>query len=188
MRAKAAENPNVQVLVRCVKFADDAQWHVAVATPVDQFVWTDLTTGVRTHMGAAISLVAQQLAMPPMTNRAFPPVLVLVSDGQPNDDFDQGLRELMALPWGIRAVRMAVAIGNDADHGVLTKFIGNPEIPVFQANNPEALARFITWVSTAVIQDVSQPPSQPHGSKPSGGVVITGRPDAAIAANTDHVW
>ncbi len=35
-----------------------------------------------------------------MGERALPPVLVLISDGQPNDDFDSGLKELLSKPWG----------------------------------------------------------------------------------------
>ena len=34
----------------------------------------------------------------------------------------------MDLPWGKKAVRVAIAIGEDADHEVLQKFIGHPEL------------------------------------------------------------
>ena len=64
-----------------------------------------------TDMGTALNLVAQQMKMPPMSDRALPPVLVLISDGQPTDDFQKGLDELMRQPWGKKAVRIAIAIG-----------------------------------------------------------------------------
>ena len=54
-----------------------------------------------------------------MQERALPPVLVLISDGQPTDDFEGGLRVLMAEPWGMKAVRLAVAIGGELDEGVV---------------------------------------------------------------------
>jgi uncharacterized protein YegL len=43
-----------------------------------------------------------------MEQRALPPVLVLISDGQPTDDFEAGLATLMAEPWARKAVRLAV--------------------------------------------------------------------------------
>ena len=69
--------------------------------------------------------VAAELDQPPMPDRALPPVLVLVSDGQPTDDFQGGLRELLGKPWGGKAIRMAIAIGRDADQEVLQKFINH---------------------------------------------------------------
>lgn len=160
MQRVADENPNAHVLVRAVKFASGAQWHVAQATPVAQFRWEDLKAGGQTDMGKALALVAEQLRMPPMTERALPPVLVLVSDGQPTDNFDAGLQALLHEPWGRKAVRIAIAIGADADLDVLQQFIGHPEIRPLQANNPEALVTYIKWASTAVLQSASSPASQ----------------------------
>jgi uncharacterized protein YegL len=160
MQRVADENPNAQVWVRAVKFASGANWHIAQATPMHEFKWADLKAGGHTDMGKALGLVAEQLKMPPMSDRALPPVLVLVSDGQPTDNFDSGLKQLMEQPWGKKAVRIAIAIGEDADHDVLQKFIGHPEIKPLQANNPEALVNYIKWVSTAVLQSASSPASQ----------------------------
>jgi len=118
-------------------------------------------------MGEALKLVADQLRIPPMAERALPPVLVLISDGQPTDDFEGGLRALLDLPWGKKAVRIAIAIGEDADREVLARFINNPEVPVLQANNPEALKKYIRWVSTVVLKTTSSPPSQVGGGASS---------------------
>jgi uncharacterized protein YegL len=160
MQKVADENPNAQVLVRAIQFASGAQWHISQPTPVDDFKWADLSAQGETDMGKALSMVADQLKIPPMTDRALPPVLVLVSDGQPTDDFNKGLRELMEQPWGKKAVRIAIAIGTDADHDVLQKFIGHSELKPLQANNPEALVKYIKWVSTAVLKSASAPASQ----------------------------
>ena len=160
MQKVADENPNAHVLVRAVKFSNGAQWHISQATPVADFKWADLTAGGTTDMGKALTMVAEQLKIPPMTDRALPPVLVLISDGQPTDNFAKGLAALMDQPWGKKAVRIAIAIGEDADLDVLQQFIGHPEIQPLRANNPEALVRYIRWVSTAVLQAASSPASQ----------------------------
>ena len=70
MQDVADENPNAQVLVRAVKFSDGAQWHVSQPTDIADFKWDDLNAGGVTSMGRALTLVADQLRIPPMTDRA----------------------------------------------------------------------------------------------------------------------
>jgi uncharacterized protein YegL len=185
----ADENPNAEVLMRVLKFSSGAQWHVSQPTPVADFKWTDLQTDGVTDMGRALNMVAEQLKMPPMTDRALPPVLVLISDGQPTDDFHKGLQALMNEPWGKKAVRIAIAIGEDADTEVLQKFIGHPELQPLQANNPEALVRHIKWVSTAVLKAASSPASQAAAAMTGGfNVPIPAPPAQAGTGTTGDVW
>jgi uncharacterized protein YegL len=181
MRKVAEDNPNAQVLVRAVKFSNGAQWHISQPTPVADFGWTDLTAEGETDMGKALQLVAEQLKMPPMSERALPPVLVLISDGQPTDDFESGLRALMEQPWGKKAVRIAISIGRDADPEVLQRFIGNPELKPLAANSPEALVKHIKWASTAVLKSASSPAS---GADTPAGTGAAGVPIPTVAPAT----
>ena len=187
MQTVAGENPNAEVLVRAVKFSDGAQWHISQPTKIDQFQWIDLHSSGSTSMGQALKLLADQLKIPPMTDRALPPVLVLITDGQPTDDFKSGLQALMNEPWGKKAVRIGIAIGSDADEKVLQDFIGNPEIRPLQANNSETLVHYIKWVSTAVLKAASAPPSQVNQSPNAGNVPIP-KPQAASQINSTDVW
>jgi uncharacterized protein YegL len=180
MQKVASENPNAQVLVRAIKFSTGAQWHISQPTPVEDFKWEDLQADGVTDMGRALSMVAEQLKIPPMSDRALPPVLVLISDGQPTDNFEKGLEELLAQPWGKKAVRIAIAIGADADFDVLQKFIDHPEIKPLQASNPEALVKYIKWVSTAVLKSASSPASQAAVASPTAtNVPVPAIPTAA---------
>ena len=160
MADAARNNPNAQVLIRTLKFSTGASWVTAAPVPIERFAWDDLDAEGVTDMGQAFKLLAAQLTIPPMTDRALPPVLVLLSDGQPTDDYKKSLEELMRLPWAKKAVRLAISIGHDADDSVLEQFTGNREL-VLQANNPQALVRMIKWASTAV-DVVSAPPSRPN--------------------------
>ena len=187
MQHAAEENPNAQVFVRAARFSDGAQWHMAAPTPVADFRWTDLKAGGMTDMGKAIRMVAEQLRIPPMSDRALPPILVLVSDGQPTDDYTGAVRDLLDLPWGKRAVRIAVAIGADADHDALQGFVANPEIPVLQANNAETLVNYIRWASTAVLKAASAPASRRLG-EPAPGNVPVPVPPAVSTPSTADVW
>ncbi len=127
MRDVAADNPNAQLLMRAIRFSSGAQWHDSQPIPVEEYQWTPLEADGVTDMGKALTEVAEQLTVENMPSRALPPVLVLISDGQPTDDYKSGLARLMAQPWGKKAVRIAIAIGQDADGEPLQEFIGNIE-------------------------------------------------------------
>lgn len=190
MQAVADENPNAEVLVRAIKFSNGAQWHISQPTPVTDFRWVDLAADGVTDMGKALSMVAEQMQIPPMTERALPPVLVLVSDGQPTDDFASGLKALLDQPWGKKAVRVAIAIGEDADLEILQKFLDHTELKPLQANNPEALMRHIKWASTAVLKAASSPASQAKdATSPVVNVPIAVPADAGTGPSTAaDVW
>jgi uncharacterized protein YegL len=193
MQKVADENPNAEVLVRAIKFSSGAQWHISQPTKVEDFKWEDLKAGGVTDMGKAFSMIAEQLKIPPMTERALPPVLVLISDGQPTDSYERGLQELMDQPWGTKAVRIAIAIGADADYDVLQKFIGHVEIKPLQANNPESLVNYIKWVSTAVLKSASSPASQSAAAVPGSNVPVPPVPTVAAVdddgpVTAEDVW
>jgi uncharacterized protein YegL len=188
MQDVAADNPNAQVMIRAIKFSTGADWHIAQTTPVEEFKWDNLTANGVTDMGLALQLVAEQLDVSQMPERCLPPVLVLVSDGQPTDDFTAGLNALMSKPWGRKSVRIGIGIGQDADLDVLQKFIGNPEIKPLQANNAEDLVKYIRWASTVVLQAASAPASQVKDQASSGGIVPIPQAPAASDIDDDDVW
>lgn len=188
MQETASENPNAQVLVRVVTFSDGAKWHVSTPTPVADFTWSPIEAGGLTDMGKALCLVAEQLKIPPMTDRALPPVLVLMSDGQATDDFGTGLKNLMAEPWGKKAVRLAIAVGEDADLDALTRFIGRGEIAPLQANNSAVLVKYIRWASTAVLKSASSPPRRPTGTETAGSSNVAIPAPPPTDSSADDVW
>src|SRR5207248_927228 len=95
----ADENPNAEVFVRVIRFSNGAQWHVSQPTEVHSFHWSDLNADGVTDMGKALTLAADALKVDKMPGRGLPPVLVLLTDGQPTDDFGTGLRQLLDEPW-----------------------------------------------------------------------------------------
>lgn len=157
MRAAAADNPENDVLVRVLRFADDVQWTVETPVPVDRFEWSDLTAGGETNMGAAFTALAQALTAEKMPGRQLPPVLVMLSDGLPTDDAEAGLGGLMKSAYGAKAIRIAVAIGSDADKTLLQSFIGHADMKPLQANSAETLVNRIKWAASAPMKAASAP-------------------------------
>jgi len=188
MQSIAQQNPFAELLVRAMQFSSGAQWIIPTPVHVEKFSWTDISANGVTDLGAALKLLASEMAIEKMGERALPPVLVLVSDGQPTDGWESGLAELMSQPWGKKAIRVSIAIGQDADEEVLKRFNGNPEIPVLHANNPDQLVQRIRWASTQVLQASIQPQSQPKG--PAGAIVPVPvpPPDTTGPSSGADVW
>lgn len=165
MKEEAANNPNAQLCVRTLKFSTGASWVEEKPIPIEEFVWNDLKVDeyAVTDLGTAFERIAMELEMPPMPKRALPPVIVLLSDGCPTDDWKKPLEKLQNMPWGRKAVKVAIAIGKNAERSVLEAFTGNCET-VFDANNPETLVHLIKWAST-IASEVSKPLTKPNDQK-----------------------
>ncbi len=170
----SAQNPHAVLLVRAIAFSTNARWHVAEPTEAADLEWDDLTAGGYTDLGAALRLLAPQLDVPPMPRRALPPAVLLVSDGLPTDDADEGLEALLATPWGAHAVRTTVAIGRDADIPGLQRFMGTDTQPL-TASNPEELVRCLRWASVhaglAASTAASGPVAVPKLPEPSSELI-----------------
>jgi uncharacterized protein YegL len=169
MKEAAKANPEATVYVRAIRFANEAEWHISEETPVDQFVWTDLTADGVTVMGKAMELLADKFKGMEQL-RALRPVIVLISDGEPTDDFTKGLDKLNAGPWGQKAVRIAIAIGSKANKQCLQEFTRDQTM-VLEAKNAAQLTDYIKWVSTALVNVVSKvTPNIPGTGKEPGRV------------------
>lgn len=78
-----------------------------------------------------------------MPKRGRLPVLVLISDGSPTDDFEKDLKDLFDQPWAKRAIRVGIAIGENADHDSLKRFINNSEFSILSLPNTDDILRKI---------------------------------------------
>jgi uncharacterized protein YegL len=194
MQTVARENPHASVYVSAIRFGDDAQW-LGDATPVFEYRWEDMEAGGVTALGEALTMVGDALDDPQVIDRALPPILALVTDGLPTDDFQAGLDHLLSKPWGRKALRIVVAIGEDANSNeareIFRAFVANDALRPFHANNPEALVEHIRWVSTAALKSVSSPASQiseaaAKGAK--GGAEPSLSLPAGPQADRDDVW
>ena len=104
MRSAADNNPNAQLLIRALQFSSGASWITSSPVPVEDYGWEDMDTNGLTELGKAFDLLAAQLSIPPMPERALPPVIVLLSDGQPTDDYKKSMEKLKKLPWFRKSV------------------------------------------------------------------------------------
>jgi len=100
-----------------------------------------------TAMGEALELLVRtrKADLVPKTGTTagdWRPMVFLLSDGVPTDDFDTGVREFKKLRWG---VRVACAV-NGADESTLNRFLDASDAP---AGYPDEAGTNLVHVSTA---------------------------------------
>lgn len=186
-----ANNPYAQMFVRAIKFGNGASWHPnSQPVAVENYQWTDLVAAGCTDLGAAIQLLATELVPEKIGRRALPPVLVLLSDGQPTDDWKTALTQFNASGWGKtgRTVRVAIAIGEDADTDVLAQFTGNKEL-VFKVDSAQQLKKVIRWASVELSRSASSGKSQVagQGAAPASAIPIPA-PPVLTTPPDDDTW
>lgn len=67
--------------------------------------------------------------------------MILFSDGVPTDDAKHSLEHLKVNSWYKAAIKIAVAIGDDANKDVLKEFVNNNSEAVLTVHNVEDLKR-----------------------------------------------
>jgi uncharacterized protein YegL len=143
------------VFVRVIAFATEPTWHVAEPTSPASLRWSPLASVERglTNMAPVFEMVAEALSPGQLERRALRPAVLLVTDGLPTDPperFDSALETLVSGRAGRAALRLAVAIGRDAKSEALTRFIGDPSVPVLVADNTDEIAERLVVASLAV--------------------------------------
>lgn len=121
-------------------------------TPAHQLPdFIPLTAGGMTPLGGALTLLSNMVEDKDcIPSRAYRPVVVLVSDGYPNDEWEGPFEHFTKGERSSKATRFAMAIGADADEAMLSAFANDPEAPLFRAENARDIHRFFRAVTMSV--------------------------------------
>lgn len=149
----AAESDlRASIQVAAFAFGHEAKLHIPLlAAEEAKAKWKPLQAKGGTPLGAALASLRVMLEdKAVLPSRSYRPTLVLVSDGQPNDEWQEPLKLLLESPRASKAVRMAMAIGPDADVSMLQSFLASPDAKVFQAHQAREIPKFFKWVTMSV--------------------------------------
>ena len=175
LRQAARKEPKATLYLNAIRFGDDARWLTERLTPVWEFEWADVEASGLTAFGTALTMVGEALQPPLILGRAFPPILLLITDGLPTDDFRAGLDNLLERPWGRRSLRLAVALGKQAENPeareFLQAFVSPGAPPIIQANGPSSLTHTLRWAATVALQSVCSPDARDDDRETAGFAV-----------------
>ena len=147
-------NADAEIKIAVLEFSNGAKWITPSPVPAQGFTWEYLNSGGMTDLGEACRQLNEKLSrnsfMSDITG-SFAPAIFLLSDGAPTDNYKPNLEALKQNNWFKKAIKVAVAIGSDANKEILAEFTGNSE-GVLTVHSPEALKKMIRFVSVTSSQ------------------------------------
>ncbi len=154
IRKVSAENADAAIKIAALSFSNGAKWLTPAPIDANDFTWSFLEADGLTDFGVACRELDEKLSRNAFMSDvagSFAPAIFLLSDGEPTDEYSRELDALKQNNWFRKAIKVAVAIGNDANTDVLAEFVGTRE-GVLTVHTPEALAKMIRFVSVTASQ------------------------------------
>ena len=158
IRSISASNADANIQIAVLKFSTNVEWITPAPEDVSTFQWKQLSAEGMTSFGEACFRLEQKLHKEEFMRDSagcFAPVFFLLSDGAPTDEYKSQLEALKNNNWFKKGIRVAVAIGDDADKNMLEEFTGNCET-VLTVHTPEMLRKVIRFVSVTASQVASK--------------------------------
>ncbi|MBE8232936.1 MAG: VWA domain-containing protein [Endozoicomonadaceae bacterium] len=152
-----------EINVAVITFGGEAVVHLDL-TPAHQIEQLEeLQASGGTPLGQACLLAKELIEnKEKLPSRSYRPVIILLSDGHPTDNYNSAFNELINSDRAQKATRLALSIGADADDSVLGDFNNDIEAPLFYAKNASEIHRFFRAVTMSVSNhSKSQAPNEP---------------------------
>ncbi|WP_458400430.1 vWA domain-containing protein [Mailhella sp.] len=150
------EKMEVEIRVSIITFGGKATLQLPF-TKASLVHFSPLQAEGGTPLGAALKIAKNIMEdRSSVPGRAYRPIAVLVSDGQPNDDWKSPLKDFISNGRSSKCDRMAIAIGSDADRNVLGLFVANTENPILTAHDAANIRESFKAVTMSVTQQVRQ--------------------------------
>ncbi len=154
---KQSSNTIVSIQVAIITFGGNAQIVLPLtdASQINPDCMNSVTANGGTPMGQAISLAKSIIEdKTKVPGRAYTPTVVVVTDGWPNDSWEQPLSDFISNGRTTKCDRMAMGIGSEAQNGpalnVLQRFISRPE-NLFGADDAAQISEFFRFVTMSTI-------------------------------------
>ncbi|MCL1994244.1 MAG: VWA domain-containing protein [Spirochaetes bacterium] len=159
IREVSDENADAQIKIAALEFSSGATWKTP-GGPIEaeKYRWDNLNADGVTDLGAACKALNEKLSTKGFMQEAtgsFAPAIILLSDGGPTDNWEKELSALKQNNWFKAGIKVAIAIGNDANKDVLKEFTGSIE-SVLEVHNKAMLKKMIRFVSVSASRIASK--------------------------------
>ena len=146
---KKMTNPDAQVKIAVLEVSSGTKWHTQQPIAIEDYRWNRLEAAGLTDLGEACIRLNEKLSKSAFMSDGtgnYAPAIILISDGNPTDDYDKGLEALSHNNWFKQAIKVALAVGSDVRQDMLEKFTGSSET-VVPIHNKKQLLKMIRFVS-----------------------------------------
>lgn len=145
---------DTDVKIAVLTFSTGVKWMYKAPISVEEFQWSRLEANGVTSMGEAFTELSNRMSRNGFLNSpslSFAPVIFLMTDGYPSDDYKKGLESLQTNSWYKFGLKAALGIGNEANDDMLAEFTGSKET-VVHAYSGNQLAQMIKIVAVTASQ------------------------------------
>ena len=145
---------DTDVKVAVLTFSTDVRWMYSAPISIEDFEWARLRADGVTSMGAAFKELSVRMSRNSFLNSpslSFAPVIFLMTDGYPSDDYKKGLAAIQANSWYKFGLKAALGIGQEANDDMLAEFTGSKDT-VVHAYSGEQLANMIKIIAVTASQ------------------------------------
>lgn len=148
---KGENGREVEIQVAVITFGGGGAQLVLPLTPAKDISNPYLAANGNTPMGAALSMAKEMIEDKTIIpSKGYRPTVVLISDGEPNDSWEQPMNAFITSGRSSKCDRMAMAIGTSQEDPVLNKFLQGTENKVFLANDAAGIHTFFKIVTMSV--------------------------------------
>jgi len=166
---KEEDSNKAEIHLSVYSFGGDFATCDIALTPISQVNTLSYQAQGRTPMGGAFKMLKKLIEDKNLIpSRSYKPTLVLLTDGMPTDEWQSPLEELINEGRSSKAFRVAMAIGDDADKNMLSKFVSTSEY-LITGENARDIRKFFRFVTMSVTQrlksqtpDLQQVPQMPE--------------------------
>lgn len=173
---KSAGQGEVEINLGIISFGDGGATYDLPLQPVSGITQIALSANGGTPMGMALKMAKDLIEdKETIPSKGYRPAVVLVSDGAPNDNWQQPMENFISGGRSSKCERFAMAIGTSQEDPVLNKFLSGTENKVFLANEASKIRDFFKFVTMSVsVRSRSQNPNAllPAASNPSSLTAI----------------
>lgn len=139
----------------CVQlFSRGVRWYQEHPIPIEDFQWEEPFCTGMTSLGKACTSLSEFLMDESLSDTLK---IILISDGCPTDDYDEGLSNLPELNIFNTSERFAIGLGEEADIASLVKFTGDPN-KVYSVTDLDRLLDCITMSIVDTPQPIPRTP------------------------------
>jgi len=158
----AAQAREQEIDVAIITFGGKLDLHTSY-TPVKDLRARGLnkfTASGQTPMGTAVKMAKDMIDDKNVTvGRIYRPAVVLVSDGEPTDSWEESFKSFINEGRSAKCQRFAVAIGKDARREVLEKFTLDSNA-VFYAENAKDISEQFKIISISISTTAQKPSTE----------------------------
>ena len=126
---KEQESLKAEVHVSFITFGNGgANLHTALR-PIHNIEFKDFVEGGMTPLGGALRIAKDMVEdRDIIPSKSYAPIILLLSDGAPNDHWENELNMFINDGRSKKCVRMSLGIGKDYDYEVLKEFSSNDKV------------------------------------------------------------